>query len=199
MTDPSGPPVREPPGPVPWRQTVSEAVPERAWESEPVSPDAAAAQLDLPASAAYLPASSSVPDGPVSYRRRLRRYGPFAGLGVGLSTGLLSALIWVAWPCSGRTCVATSLAGWVLAIFAVPTALALGFPLTVSLPRFLVALVTSAAVWMLLGAWAGRRATRSAVAAWRDWVREFAWMAGGLWAGLVGGIGLVAWILLHFG
>ena len=38
-------------------------------------------------------------------------------------------------------------------------------------------------MWMLLGVWASRRATRNPMASWGDFWRHYLWMVFGVWAG----------------
>src|SRR5262249_39357264 len=123
----------------------------------------------------HLDAAVGVPGGPVAYRRRLRTTGAFMALippGVALA---VAALVWRFYPCSGTSCVSSGAAGWLLAAMALPTSLVVGMPWEAGSVRYTVMGVTSALVWMGLGYAAARRATRSPVADWRDWWREYAW------------------------
>ena len=61
---------------------------------------------------------------------------------------------------------------------------------------YLGAVVGSAVLWMVLGATAARRATRLPVASWRDFWREYLWLAVGVWLGVV--VALIA-VNLVFG
>lgn len=74
--------------------------------------------------------------------------------------------------------------GFVLAVAAAPALLVTGAPLA-SGHSYTVALVASAVLWLALGAAAARLATRTPVASWRDFWREFFWLAGGVWLGVV--------------
>ena len=74
--------------------------------------------------------------------------------------------------------------GFLLAILAAPALLVAGAPLTTGHSHTL-ALVGSCALWILLGTIAARTATRTPVATWRDYWREYLWLAGGVWIGIV--------------
>jgi hypothetical protein len=67
---------------------------------------------------------------------------------------------------------------------ALPTAMLAGIPWEGGLGRYALALVTSAAVWAVVGGVAAYRATRLAVATWREWWLEFLVIAVGIWAGV---------------
>lgn len=73
--------------------------------------------------------------------------------------------------------------GFLLTALAAPTMLLLGVPVSGGMPRYVVAGVTSLVLWLGIGAWASARATRSVVASWRDWWREFAWLGVPVWFG----------------
>jgi hypothetical protein len=60
-----------------------------------------------------------------------------------------------------------------------------GVPLAPGSARLWLGIVASGVLWIVVGFVAARRATRSPVAAWRDFWREFGWMAAGIWIGVV--------------
>ena len=74
--------------------------------------------------------------------------------------------------------------GFLLSIVAAPVLLVIGAPLTTG-HSYALALLSSAALWVLLGTVAARIATRTPVATWRDYWREFLWLAGGVWIGVI--------------
>jgi hypothetical protein len=142
-------------------------------------------------------AAMAVPAGPVAYRRRVRLLGPVVALlppGMAL---LSAALLWRLYPCSGTSCVSSGAAGWILAVMALPTSLVVGMPWEGSAGRYAVMTITSVVLWMALGWMAARRATRSPVADWRDWWREYAWPLVGVWAGVLGALVLLAYVVEH--
>jgi hypothetical protein len=128
-------------------------------------------------------ATVAVPAGPMAYRRRLRSVGPFMALVPPFVALVAAAALWRFTDCSGESCVTSGAAGWLLAAMALPTSLVMG--------------VSSALVWMALGYLAARRATRSPVADWRDFWREYVWYLLGVWAGVLAALGLLAYVVQH--
>ena len=63
-------------------------------------------------------------------------------------------------------------------------------PLRAGRGLYVVAAIASIVVWLVIGLVASRRATRTPVATWSTFWREWAWLAAGVWAGVV--IALVA-------
>ena len=84
--------------------------------------------------------------------------------------------------------------GFLLALLAAPALLVVGVPLSSGAGVWIVALLGSALLWLLLATVATRRATRSPVATWADFWRQYAWLAGGVWLGTL--LALVAANLL---
>ncbi|MBU6316240.1 MAG: hypothetical protein KGR47_07005 [Acidobacteria bacterium] len=123
----------------------------------------------------------AVPFGPRAYRARIRRLGPWAGLAVPAALGLLAAVL-------------GGIVGFLLALLAAPALLVVGVPLSSGAGVWIVALLGSALLWLLLATVATRRATRSPVATWADFWRQYAWLAGGVWLGTL--LALVAANLL---
>lgn len=139
----------------------------------------------------------AVPGGPVAYRRSLQRLGPLMGCATPAALAVAGLGMLRYWPCDGVACVKPGLAGWFALMLAAPTTLVLGMPYALTEARMAVAVVTSVALWLMLGWWAGRRSTRSPVASWRDWWREYAVMAAGTWLGQVFGLAVTAFVLLR--
>jgi hypothetical protein len=96
----------------------------------------------------------------------------------------------------GHTSLARGVAGFLTAVLAAPGLLVAGVPLRSGRAVYLGAVVGSAVLWMLLGAVAARRATRLPVASWRDFWREYTWLAAGVWLGVI--VALIA-VNLVFG
>lgn len=142
-------------------------------------------------------ATVAVPAGPVAYRRRLRSVGPFMALGPPAVALAAAGMVWQFSRCSGEACVTSGAAGWFLAAIALPTSLVVGMPWEAGNLRYLVMGVSSAVVWMGLGYLAARRATRSPVATWRDWWREYAWYLFGVWAGVLAALAILAYVVQH--
>ena len=143
-------------------------------------PAPASAASAAPASAS--PASASpapIRYGPKAYRRRVRQGGPLVGLVLPALIGLAGLLL-----LRNNTQAWRGIAGFFLAVVAAPVLLVTGAPLTAG-QSYTLALLGSAALWMLLGTIAARIATRTPVATWRDFWREYLWLAGGVWLGVV--------------
>lgn len=121
-----------------------------------------------------------VPQGPRAYRQRLQGLGPFIGL---LPPALLGAVGWVLLQSPSST--AKGVGGFALAVFAAPGLLVAGVPLSSGARTYLLAAVGSAVMWFVLGVIASRRATRRPVCSWRDFWREWMWLAVGVWVGVI--------------
>ncbi|MEO6122807.1 MAG: hypothetical protein ABIR32_03795, partial [Ilumatobacteraceae bacterium] len=115
-----------------------------------------------------------------AFRYRIRRLGPIVGL---VPPALLGAIAAVA--LHDNTSSIRGVGGFAAAVFAAPGMLAFGVPLASGTSKVVLGAMVSAAVWFVLGLVAARRATRSPVATWRDFWREFIWLAGGVWLGTV--------------
>jgi len=86
---------------------------------------------------------------------------------------------------SGNDSTARGLGGFAAAVLAAPALLPFGVPLASGSSRIVFGAAVSAALWFVVGAVAARRATRSPVATWRDFWREFVWLAAGIWLGTI--------------
>ena len=123
--------------------------------------------------------ASPVPRGPKAYRKQVRQRGPIAGLLLPAIIGLVGLMM-----LHNNTQTWRGIGGFLLSIVAAPVLLVIGAPLTTG-HSYALALLGSAALWVLLGTVAARIATRTPVATWRDYWREFLWLAGGVWIGVV--------------
>ncbi|MCU0261548.1 MAG: hypothetical protein MUE78_11055 [Ilumatobacteraceae bacterium] len=123
--------------------------------------------------------SPTVVDGPRWYRSRIRSLGPLAAL---VPPALLGALAWwVLRSSEGRT---SGLFGLVAGVIAAPGLLVAGAPFSDD-ATYRIAVLASAGMWLLLGLVASRRATRSPVATWRDFWREYSLVALGVALGAI--------------
>lgn len=104
--------------------------------------------------------------------------------------GALSALLLV-----GSNSALRGIPGFILAIAAVPTLPLFGVPVMGGSTRWVLALVTSGVVWYFVGRLAAIRSTAHPVAGWREWRREWARLAIGIWVGSLVGLGLAATLL----
>jgi hypothetical protein len=127
-----------------------------------------------------------VPMGPRAYRSKLRSSGPLVAL---LPPGLLGVVSLLL--LRGHTSIVRGVAGFVTAILAAPGLLVAGAPLRSGRAVYLGAVVGSALMWMIVGVIAARRATQIPAASWRDYWREYIWLAAGVWLGVVVALGVV--------
>ncbi|MFZ4720384.1 MAG: hypothetical protein ACOYMR_13225 [Ilumatobacteraceae bacterium] len=124
-----------------------------------------------------------VPQGPRAYRGRIRRLGPILGM---LPPVLMGALAW--WLVRENSSTVRGVGSFALAVLAAPGLLVAGVPLAGDGRVRTIAIAGSALLWLVLGVVAARRATRTPVASWRDFWREYLWLAGGVWIGVVGAL-----------
>lgn len=134
-----------------------------------------------------------VAGGIASTRRVVRRRGGL--MAIGFAVGLRLAGIILGWIVPGSLGGAVSFVFMVLAVPAMPI---LGVPAAGGGHRMLMAVLVSAVAWWLLGQLSAARATRSPVAGWREWMREFLVVGLGLWVGAIGGLLLGALVLGAF-
>lgn len=127
--------------------------------------------------------SAPVPHGPRAYRRQIRRTGPILGLLPPVVLGLLSLVL-----LRDNTSTTRGVLGFLAAVLAAPGLLVAGAPMAGGTGLYLVAVLGSAAVWLLVGVVATRRATRTPVASWGDYWKEYVWIAGAVWLGVVGAL-----------
>lgn len=85
--------------------------------------------------------------------------------------------------------------GFVLAVVAVPTLPMTGIPVMGGAARWLVAVISSALVWFVVGAVAARRSARRPITGWPEWRREWFRLAIGIWAGALLGIAIAGTLL----
>ena len=121
-----------------------------------------------------------MPQGPVAYRRAVRTLGPVVGLA---PAAVLGALAWLLH--SGGGSAMRGLSGFGLAVLAAPGLLVMGVPLTSGSGVYLAGIGLTAVVWLAFGVIASRRATRRPAAGWREYWREFLWLAVPLWVGVL--------------
>jgi hypothetical protein len=135
--------------------------------------------------------------GTIARPGRIRTLGPVAVLAVPLALALLATLVLRLYPCDGTACGQPYLGAWVLVLVAVPTALAAGIPWVANPVNVGLALVSSVALWVTFGRWAGRKATQDVDATWWTFWREVGFYAGGVALGLVlGGVLMVVVLTL---
>jgi hypothetical protein len=133
--------------------------------------------------------------GTVSRPGRIRVLGPLVALLVPGALVVVAAVVLGAWPCDGTSCAQPYSGAWLLVLMAFPTALAVGLPWIVSPLNVAAAVVSSVVMWIGFGVWASRRATSDIDATWWTYWRELAFMAGGVFAGILFGLLAMAVIL----
>ena len=131
------------------------------------------------------------------YRRRIRRWSAVVGVLVPVVVIAVAGAIF-AIPCDGSQCVVRHGPGWGLGALGAPTAVLAGMPWNRGPIVLTITIATSALLWLVIGRWAGRRATRSPVADWRDWRREYWWLVVPVWIGTaMAAVGLAAAVALR--
>ncbi len=125
------------------------------------------------------PPQPAVPHGPRAFRLRIRRQGPVVAL---IPAGVLGVAAYLL--LHDNTAALRGVTGFAATVLAAPALLAAGIPLTTAPGRFAIGVAVSIALWLTVGLLAARRATRSPVATWRDFWREWVWLAAGLWLGV---------------
>lgn len=131
-----------------------------------------------------------VPDGVRFHRYTVRRNGPFVSAAAAAALGLVATILLVGSESTWR-----GVLGFVIAVMALPTMSIVGIPVMGGTTRWLLAIGTSAAVWLAIGALAARRSTRRVATSWPEWRREWLRLVVGIWAGALVGIGVAATFL----
>ena len=121
-------------------------------------------------------------EGPNWYRARIRRFGPFLALVLPAVLGAIAiaALQFADGLASGWT-------GLVLGVCAAPGLLAIGAPFaeTSSYP---IGIGGSVVLWLAIGVFATRVATRNPVASFTDFWRAYRWLAAAVFLGALGAL-----------
>jgi hypothetical protein len=122
----------------------------------------------------------AVPGGPRAFRYRIRRIGPLLALVPAAVLGAASIGL-----LRHNVATARGVTGFAAAVLAAPALMPLGVPLATGSQRLWLGIVVSGVLWVAVGVVAAQRATRSPVAGWGDFWREFGWLAAGIWLGVV--------------
>lgn len=123
-------------------------------------------------------------DGPLWYRSRIRGWGALVGL---LVPAVIGAVAYASLELSEAAWSGT--VGLIGGVIAAPGLLVVGAPFGDS-NRYLLAIAMSGLLWMAIGLFAARRATRNPLATWSDYWRHYLWMAGGIWLGACVALGI---------
>ena len=121
--------------------------------------------------------SAPLIEGPFWYRSRIRRLGPFAGLIVPATLGLIAIVVLKFFDGAWSGAV-----GLIAGVCAAPGLLVVGAPFGDS-SHYPLAIAGSAVMWMLVGLLASRRCTRNPMATWTDYWRQFFGLCAGIWLG----------------
>ena len=106
--------------------------------------------------------------------------------------GIIGVIAWMALRLAeGRT---SGLIGLVGAVIAAPALLVVGAPFADD-TRYPLAVIASGVMWMVIGLIAARRATRSPMATWSDYWRQYTSFFTGISLGAIGAL-IVATIVL---
>ena len=118
-------------------------------------------------------------EGPRWVRLRIRSRGPFLAIIPALVLGLAAMLALKLFE--GKI---SGYLGLFLGVAAAPLLLAVGCPFS-DQSLWSIGVALSAMMWLVVGAAAARRTTRNPMADWPDFWRTYAWLAGGIWVGVV--------------
>jgi hypothetical protein len=130
-----------------------------------------------------------VPDGIIAHRTSVRNKGGLVASGLALGMALVG-LVLVGLPGSLFGAI-----GFLIIVVALPTLPMFGVPAVSGTTVYLLAATTSIGLWFALGHVSAVRATRRAVAGWREWRREFRLLAIGVWLGAIIALAVAALIL----
>ena len=142
-------------------------------------------------------AAGDGPNGFVARPGQMRSLGPVAALGVPAVLLTLAGVVFFVLPSEGSGGVKTALLAYFFVLLAIPTSILFGLPWILNPLTIGGAVVTSIVLWLMLGRWAGRRASANVDGTWRTYIAELLFMIGGVWAGIVLGLGVVGLWLSH--
>ena len=120
--------------------------------------------------------------GPRWYRSRIRSFGWLVGL---VPPAVVGAAAWLALRLADDRW--SGLVGLFGGVVAAPGLLVAGAPLADE-SGYPLAVLASSPLWLMIGWLASRRATRSPMATWREFWREYTWMFVGVAAGAAGSL-----------
>lgn len=166
---------------------------DRSVDDGRTRPERSPEPADGPSNRPSMRPGGPVPDGPVAHRRSVRRWGVPATLVAPLVAGALGALL--LW---GSDTGWRGIPGFGLVVAAAPVLPIAGVPAGGGQTRYAAAIAASAVLWLIIGVVATRRATRSPVATWSDWVDEYRRLAIGAAAGGLAALCL-SWFMVDLG
>jgi hypothetical protein len=113
-----------------------------------------------------------------SYRRSIRSRGPLLALLVPAVMAVSGLLV-----LRDNDSTMRGIVGFVLVMFAAPLLTVAGVPLRSGTAVYIAAAAGSAALWLLVGVVASRRATRGTIATWAKFWGEYWVLAASVWLG----------------
>ena len=131
--------------------------------------------------------SNVVPDGVVYHRNLVRKCGPYVAVAISAVIGIFAALLLI-----GSESAMRGIPGFILAIVAIPTLPLFGVPVMGGHVRWLLAIVSSEAIWAFIGHLAAQRSTNRTISSWPEWRREWTRLSIGVWVGAMFGLGVAA-------
>lgn len=140
-------------------------------------------QAYTPSPAPHTQAALPVRQGPRAYRRQIRRFGPLVALLAPAALGAIALLL-----LRNNTSTVRGVLGFLTAVLAAPGLLVGGAPMKGGTGLYLAAAAASGVLWLLIGIAASARATRRPAATWGDYWKEYLWLAGAVWLGVIGAL-----------
>jgi hypothetical protein len=113
-----------------------------------------------------------------SYRRGIRSRGPVVALMLPAALGVLALML-----LNDSDSTARGVGGFAAAVLAAPLLPAFGAPIRSGGSLYVMAVVSSAVVWFVVGTVASRRATRGSTARWGSFWAEYLLLAMSVWVG----------------
>ena len=128
-------------------------------------------------------------DGIDAHRDTVRKMGGLFAIALSIAV-LIVGLFLIVLPGS-----ITGVLGFVLTVVALPTLPLFGVPAVGGFVRYFLSVVSSLALWWVIGHYAARRAIQSTISSWPEWLREFRPLAIGVALGSIISLVLAAAIL----
>ena len=131
----------------------------------------------------------AVLDGIDAHRDTVRKMGGLFAIALSIAV-LIVGLFLIVLPGS-----ITGVLGFVLTVIALPTLPLFGVPAIGGFVRYFLSVVSSLALWWVIGHYAARRAIQSTISSWPEWLREFRPLAIGVVLGSLISLALAAAVL----
>lgn len=128
-------------------------------------------------------------EGPRWFRTRIRSRGPFLAV---VPPAVLGALALISLNLGDGK--ASGYAGLLLGVFAAPGLLAVGAPFA-SASVYPIGVTISVLLWLIVGAITAHRTTRDPMATWSDFWRNYSWLAGGIWVGVLVALAVARFVI----